>query len=141
MCDEPAEKECGKCASGRGCREGARCGLYLSLFKPLSQCWLFLGESNMNYNKDLYNCTFPELIEDWRHSFHQGSQGQTERFFPFGFVQVCVPRGRNDQHPSGYFVSSRCAGQQWNARFRSSQLSDPRGEFSRKCLRIASCNF
>ncbi|XP_058520025.1 sialate O-acetylesterase isoform X1 [Ochotona princeps] len=48
----------------------------------------YQGESNMNYNRDLYNCTFPELIEDWRHSFHQGSQGQTERFFPFGFVQL-----------------------------------------------------
>ncbi|KAM8955672.1 sialate O-acetylesterase isoform 2-T2 [Lycaon pictus] len=37
---------------------------------------------------DLYNCTFPALIEDWRQTFHHGSQGQTERFFPFGFVQL-----------------------------------------------------
>lgn len=46
----------------------------------------------MNFNRDLYNCTFPALIEDWRQTFHHGSQGQTERFFPFGFVQVCVGR-------------------------------------------------
>lgn len=37
---------------------------------------------------DLYNCTFPALIEDWRQTFHLGSQGQTERLFPFGFVQL-----------------------------------------------------
>ncbi|KAM9221295.1 sialate O-acetylesterase isoform 1-T2 [Dugong dugon] len=48
----------------------------------------YQGESNTNYNMDLYNCTFPALIEDWRQAFHQGSQGQTERFFPFGFVQL-----------------------------------------------------
>lgn len=60
--------------------------------KFLSQLWLFLGEANKDYNRDLYNCTFPALIEDWRQTFHHGSQGQTERFFPFGFVQVCVER-------------------------------------------------
>ncbi|XP_048199698.1 sialate O-acetylesterase [Perognathus longimembris pacificus] len=48
----------------------------------------YQGESNMEYNRDKYNCTFPELIADWRQSFHDGSQGQTERFFPFGFVQL-----------------------------------------------------
>ncbi|XP_022415925.1 sialate O-acetylesterase isoform X4 [Delphinapterus leucas] len=47
----------------------------------------YQGESNVNFNRDLYNCTFPALIEDWRQTFHDGSQGQTERFFPFGFVQ------------------------------------------------------
>uniref|UniRef100_A0A5F9CAI5 Sialate O-acetylesterase n=1 Tax=Oryctolagus cuniculus TaxID=9986 RepID=A0A5F9CAI5_RABIT len=48
----------------------------------------YQGESNMDYNRNLYNCTFPALIEDWRQTFHRGSQGQTERFFPFGFVQL-----------------------------------------------------
>ncbi|XP_047608121.1 sialate O-acetylesterase isoform X1 [Phacochoerus africanus] len=48
----------------------------------------YQGESNINFNRDLYNCTFPALIEDWRQTFHRGSQGQTERFFPFGFVQL-----------------------------------------------------
>ncbi|OBS82249.1 hypothetical protein A6R68_23758, partial [Neotoma lepida] len=45
-------------------------------------------EANANYNRDLYSCMFPALIEDWRQNFHSGSQGQTERFFPFGFVQL-----------------------------------------------------
>lgn len=54
----------------------------------LSQFGLFSGESNVNFNRDLYNCTFPLLIDDWRQTFHDGSQGQTERLFPFGFVQL-----------------------------------------------------
>lgn len=29
------------------------------------------------------------MIDDWRMKFHQGSGGQTEDDFPFGFVQVC----------------------------------------------------
>nr|KAF6312227.1 sialic acid acetylesterase [Pipistrellus kuhlii] len=37
---------------------------------------------------NLYNCTFPALIEDWRQTFHLGSHRQTERRLPFGFVQL-----------------------------------------------------
>lgn len=48
------------------------------------------GEDNTNYNLDLYNCTFPAMIDDWRLSFHQGSAGQTSAVFPFGFVQVSL---------------------------------------------------
>lgn len=51
-------------------------------------CVLLPGEANTGLNTDLYNCTFPALIEDWRETFHEGSVGQTERNFPFGFVQV-----------------------------------------------------
>ncbi|XP_003417536.1 sialate O-acetylesterase isoform X1 [Loxodonta africana] len=67
--------------------------LWNAMIHPLHKMVLkgmiwYQGESNMNYNVDLYNCTFPELIEDWRQTFHYGSQGETERFFPFGFVQL-----------------------------------------------------
>ncbi|XP_027801292.1 sialate O-acetylesterase isoform X1 [Marmota flaviventris] len=67
--------------------------LWNAMIHPLQNMTLkgviwYQGESNMNYNRDLYNCTFPALIEDWRQTFHHGSQGQTERFFPFGFVQL-----------------------------------------------------
>lgn len=41
-------------------------------------------------NTDMYNCTFPVLIDDWRKAFHEGSDGQTNKQFPFGFVQVSV---------------------------------------------------
>ena len=79
----------------RACIEvGEQRGCLCIYPKLLSQFGLFSGESNVNFNRDLYNCTFPALVEDWRQTFHDGSQGQTERFFPFGFVQVCAERKR-----------------------------------------------
>ncbi|XP_066462771.1 sialate O-acetylesterase-like [Eleutherodactylus coqui] len=48
----------------------------------------YQGEANADLNTDLYNCTFPALIQDWRRSFHEGSLGQTDLTFPFGFVQL-----------------------------------------------------
>nr|XP_020013417.1 sialate O-acetylesterase isoform X1 [Castor canadensis] len=67
--------------------------LWNAMIHPLCNMTLkgvvwYQGEANKDYNRDLYNCTFPALIEDWRQTFHHGSQGQTERFFPFGFVQL-----------------------------------------------------
>ncbi|XP_059786127.1 sialate O-acetylesterase [Balaenoptera ricei] len=67
--------------------------LWNAMIHPLRNMTLkgviwYQGESNVNFNRDLYNCTFPALVEDWRQTFHDGSQGQTERFFPFGFVQL-----------------------------------------------------
>ncbi|KAL8173776.1 UNVERIFIED_CONTAM: hypothetical protein K2H54_024831 [Gekko kuhli] len=52
----------------------------------------YQGEANTLMNADLYNCTFPALIEDWRETFHEGSVGQTDRSFPFGFVQLSTYR-------------------------------------------------
>ncbi|KAM4014830.1 sialate O-acetylesterase [Anomaloglossus baeobatrachus] len=48
----------------------------------------YQGEQNTGLNTNLYNCTFPALIQDWRRSFHEGSLGQTDPTFPFGFVQL-----------------------------------------------------
>ncbi|CAN2388130.1 short-chain carboxylesterase activity [Pristimantis euphronides] len=48
----------------------------------------YQGEQNTAIDTDLYNCTFPALIQDWRRSFHEGSLGQTDPNFPFGFVQL-----------------------------------------------------
>ncbi|GAB1294044.1 Sialate O-acetylesterase [Apodemus speciosus] len=67
--------------------------LWNAMIHPLQNMTLkgvvwYQGETNANYNRDLYACMFPALIEDWRQTFHYGSQGQTERFFPFGFVQL-----------------------------------------------------
>ncbi|KAJ0063641.1 hypothetical protein NL108_004484, partial [Boleophthalmus pectinirostris] len=50
----------------------------------------YQGEANANYHKDLYNCTFPAMIDNWRIAFHEGSGGQTAIQFPFGFVQLCT---------------------------------------------------
>ncbi|KAM5132008.1 sialate O-acetylesterase-like [Mantella aurantiaca] len=48
----------------------------------------YQGEQNTGTNPNLYNCTFPALISDWRLKFHEGSLGQTDPSFPFGFVQL-----------------------------------------------------
>jgi len=45
----------------------------------------YQGEANGNYNRDLYNCTFPAMIEDWRQKF---SPAGTSIDAPFGFVQL-----------------------------------------------------
>lgn len=60
----------------------------------------YQGEANALMNTDLYNCTFPALIEDWRETFHEGSDGQTEQNFPFGFVQLSTAnQDINDSFP------------------------------------------
>ncbi|XP_060559464.1 sialate O-acetylesterase-like [Ruditapes philippinarum] len=48
----------------------------------------YQGESNSgaHTNIDLYNCTFPAMIDDWRKKFSQS--GGTRQLFPFGFVQL-----------------------------------------------------
>ncbi|KAG8434692.1 hypothetical protein GDO86_012884 [Hymenochirus boettgeri] len=61
----------------------------------------YQGEHNTDMNTDLYNCTFPSLIEDWRLSFYEGSNGQTDRHFPFGFVQLStyMKFDKKDKYP------------------------------------------
>jgi len=51
----------------------------------------YQGEGNVNFPQQ-YNCTFPEMIRDWRQKFNAGSQGQTDANFPFGFVQLSAYR-------------------------------------------------
>jgi hypothetical protein len=48
-----------------------------------------LGESNTNYNRDKYICTFSKLIESWRAIWYSRTNSNTDPTFPFGFVQVC----------------------------------------------------
>ncbi|KAM3921731.1 sialate O-acetylesterase [Leptodactylus fuscus] len=60
----------------------------------------YQGEANTQLNVDLYNCTFPALIQDWRRSFHEGSLGQTDSNFPFGFVQLSTYlKNKQDNFP------------------------------------------
>lgn len=49
--------------------------------------FIYEGEANAG-SPDLYKCRFPAMIDDWREKFHEGSGGQTDANFPFGFVQV-----------------------------------------------------
>ncbi|XP_045441437.1 sialate O-acetylesterase isoform X2 [Pipistrellus kuhlii] len=67
--------------------------LWNAMIHPLTNMTLkgviwYQGEANIDFNRNLYNCTFPALIEDWRQTFHLGSHRQTERRLPFGFVQL-----------------------------------------------------
>jgi len=41
----------------------------------------YQGEANGNFQRDLYSCTFPALIDSWREEFEQPDA-------PFGFVQL-----------------------------------------------------
>ncbi|XP_074072525.1 sialate O-acetylesterase isoform X2 [Macrotis lagotis] len=77
--------------------------LWNSMIHPLLNMTLkgvvwYQGENNAYYNTDLYNCTFPALIEDWRQAFHYGSQGQTQRLFPFGFVQLSTTMSKDEDY-------------------------------------------
>ncbi|KAL4233525.1 hypothetical protein ACF0H5_008206 [Mactra antiquata] len=51
----------------------------------------YQGESNAP-SAGSYTCLFTNMIEDWRTKFHEASQGQTDRQFPFGFVQLAPNR-------------------------------------------------
>ncbi|WAR15849.1 SIAE-like protein [Mya arenaria] len=53
-------------------------------------------ESNAGYYVD-YTCQFPAMINDWREKFHLNSQLQTEKNFPFGFVQL-APNANKTLH-------------------------------------------
>ena len=57
------------------------------MYEPVT-AMLFSGEQNAHVNMDLYNCTFPAMIADWRLKWGQSTMGQTRPDFPFGFVQV-----------------------------------------------------
>ena len=46
----------------------------------------YQGENNRNLNRDLYDCTFPTMIDSWRSEFSTHSNTNTEA--PFGFVQL-----------------------------------------------------
>jgi len=55
----------------------------------------YQGEQNAGYpgdyeghNRDLYSCTFPTMIESWRQEWSTATRGDTDRKFPFGFVQL-----------------------------------------------------
>jgi len=48
----------------------------------------YAGEANTAYNRDVYECTFPAMITDWREKWYIGTDANTQLFFPFGFVQV-----------------------------------------------------
>ena len=66
--------------------------LYNAMIHPFLNITIFgaiwyQGEANSRA-PDTYNCTFPAMIDDWRIKWFAGSHGNTNKTFPFGFVQV-----------------------------------------------------
>jgi hypothetical protein len=49
-----------------------------------------------------YNCTFPTMVDSWRSSWSEGTSGETDPSFPFGFVQLnSFTNGSVYDNPSG----------------------------------------
>ena len=56
----------------------------------------YQGEQNAGYpdsnyvghNRELYFCTFPKLIDNWRKHWARKTNGDVDRKFPFGFMQL-----------------------------------------------------
>jgi len=46
------------------------------------------GEANVGYNTDKYACAFAKMIQYWRQTWNNRTNGITDIQFPFGFVQV-----------------------------------------------------
>lgn len=49
-------------------------------------------------NPGKYNCTFPAMIDDWRMKWNEATDGETDRMFPFGFVQVKMLHSEISSH-------------------------------------------
>ncbi len=54
------------------------------------------GEANAGYNRDLYPCSFSQMIQSWRLRWSQDSGSLPD--FPFGFVQLAS----NQEDYDGY---------------------------------------
>ena len=46
------------------------------------------SEANVGYNTDKYACAFSKMIQYWRQTWNNRTNGITDIQFPFGFVQV-----------------------------------------------------
>ncbi|XP_064612448.1 sialate O-acetylesterase-like [Liolophura sinensis] len=66
--------------------------LWNSMMAPLVKMTIYgviwyQGSANAG-NPPAYRCLFPSMIAAWRKHFHEGSDGETDTMFPFGFVQL-----------------------------------------------------
>jgi hypothetical protein len=50
--------------------------------------FILVGEANHIYNTDKYACSFSKLIQYWRQTWNERTNGITDAQLPFGFVQV-----------------------------------------------------
>ncbi|XP_071115304.1 sialate O-acetylesterase-like [Haliotis cracherodii] len=80
------------CPSKRKRGPSADSILWNSMMNPFTHMTIYgvlwyQGEHNAPH-AERYVCEFPAMIADWRSKFHQGSLGETDVNFPFGFVQL-----------------------------------------------------
>ena len=71
--------------------QNSNSNLWNAMIAPLKRMTVFgflwyQGEANAGWNRDLYSCSFPQLISDWRTVFAENSN--TNVMAPFGFVQL-----------------------------------------------------
>ena len=57
--------------------------------------FVFEGETNRDFNRDFYTCSFSKMIENWRKTWNNRTNGIADIQFPFGFVQVSVIQHHN----------------------------------------------
>merc|ERR1712047_72943 len=88
------------CVAPLPCNPGPNCHnrLYNAMIHPLARVALkgflwYQGEANTGFNRDIYNCTFPAMIDAWREVF--SSNSNTAPDAPFGFVQLASWRPDN----------------------------------------------
>ncbi len=71
----------------------ANSDLYNAMIYPFTRMVIkgaiwYQSESNANFNRDKYVCTFSKMIQSWRQVWNTRTGGNTDANFPFGFVQV-----------------------------------------------------
>jgi sialate O-acetylesterase len=54
------------------------------------------GESNSG-EPDNYTCLFSKMIQYWRQTWNERTNGITDMHFPFGFVQVSFAQNHQNQ--------------------------------------------
>jgi hypothetical protein len=53
-----------------------------------------IGEANAGGAYVKYNCLFTKMIQSWRETWNERTNGTTDIQFPFGFVQVSLVQNR-----------------------------------------------
>ena len=48
------------------------------------------GEANVDSNRDKYSCLLSKMIQYWRQTWNERTNGTVDIQFPFGVVQVSV---------------------------------------------------
>ena len=71
--------------------------LWNGMIQPLTQMSIrgalwYQGEANTGHNKEIYDCTFENMISSWRQRWNENTEGLTDELFPFGFVQLAPNR-------------------------------------------------